>query len=538
MSLIRFNLKSSKFPLLSHYFGPSVAIRSNGDTDYVVTDAYSGRAANDELGLAQPVYLHNVMPRAYGFQSIDYNTELDNSCGNQSNFDFMIPLEDFNGLHHYLSPGFGNNYITTGDNIWTTALPVGSPRLSGEVSYAAVKQQTYVCYKNQGLFKYDPISATLQPFDLIGLDSDEVAGITAAAGMLIAWTDDTIYWSSFLDPADFTPSISTGAGSSQLLSLRGLIVALLPHTEGFVVYGTENALYARATTDLAYPFDITEIANSSGISESAHVASDTTFGVHYAWTKGGLQTIRSGEASIVFPEIADFLTCGYIEEFINSTDGSQGLGTKQNELTQRVIEPGYYSACENNITKVRYDKPLTIKVNVVATRYVCISYGINDLSHVLVYDIGLARFGKLRIPHVDIFTYQEPETFGIDTFNKSFGFLQKDGTIRTMNLNLHQAATDSVFIFGRISLNRDAMTQLDRVYLTGHFEPKSPLTFAVNVSQNSMNASEDVYVIPYHDTDETKIYGTRLIGMNHLLKLAGTFSLSSISCDLTNGGVR
>ena len=538
MAKIRFNLKASKFPLVSAFFGPSVAIRSNGDTDYVVTDAYSGTAANDELGIAQPVYMHNVIPVSHGFQSVDYTTPLDNSCAGQDGFDTLIPLKDFNDLNHMLSPGNGQNFISSTGEHWSSALLPGDTRLSGQVTYAYIRQQTYVCYKNLGIFRYDPVSRTLQQLVLVGLNSDEIGGITAAYGMLIAWTDDTVYHSSFENPEDFTPSIRTGAGSQQVEYMRGTIVACLPYTSGFIIYSTENAVYARGTNDLSYPFVYDEIKGSAGILTPAHVASDTTFGIHYAWTKAGLQSINSDSAKLLFPEVTDFLTCGYIEDYINSFDGEDRIGSALERVGPDSLHEGNYCECPNNLIMKNYDLPLEIKVNVVATRYLAISYGIGELTHILLWDLGLARFGKLRIPHVDVFTYVEPETSGKDTARESFGLLQKNGTIRKLNMKLDQPATDSILMFGRISLNRANMTLLDEFDLAGYFEPGGRLTTNVIISIDGATMLEDIYLEPTHATKFLQHYGARLTAQNHILKMMGTFSLSGISCKLENGGDR
>jgi hypothetical protein len=538
MAKVRFNLKAAKFPMLSQFFGPSTSIRSNGDTDYIVTDAYSGVAANDELGIAQPVYMHNVMPVSHGYQSVDYKTILDNTCNEQDSFDQIIQLEDYNGMNHLLSPAGGQNFISSDAEVWrSTQLPTDI-RFSGDVSFAHVRQETYVCYKNQGVFKYDPISKTLQPVTLIGLDSDQVAGITSAVGILIAWTTDTIYYSSFEDPADFTPSLRTGAGSASLVPLRGQIVAALPHTSGFIVYSTKNAVYAQATSDLAYPFNYTEVTGSAGIISPRHVASDTTFSLHYAWTKAGMQTIRQNEARLVFPEITDMLTCGYIEDYINSFDGEMRIGSEVLNPNHPVVQQAATSQCPNNLVKLSHDSPLEIRINVVASRYLAISYGIQKLNHAIIYDIGLARFGKLRIPHTDVFTYERPESFGEDNARKSFGFLQHDGTIKVLEFALNKPATDSVFLFGRLSLNRASMTLLDEVHLGGLFDPSGTLTLNIILSIDGMTLMEDIYAIPTHATDSMKKYGLRITGMNHILKLMGTFSLSSIEAVMFEGGSR
>lgn len=538
MPLLRFNLKASKFPLMSSFFGPSVAVRGNGDSDYIVTDAYSGTAANDEIGIAQPIYMHNVVPVSHGLQSVDYDTALDNSCAGQSGFDTLINLQDYNGMNHFLSPAGGQNFVSSDGESWSPTQLASAARLSGDVSFAHVRQQTYVCYRNQGVFKYDPISKTLQPVPLSGINTSEIAGITYAQGQLIAYTDSAIYYSSFENPEDFTPSRRTGAGSAQIVEVRGLIVACLPHTGGFMVYSEENAVYARSTSDLAYPFTYEEVHGSAGITSIHHVASDSTFSQHFAWTKAGLLSIAQSEARPRFPELTDFLTCGYLEDYINNFDGEERTGTEFGEQNSRVVHEKCYSPCPNNLIKIPYTNPLQIKVNVVATRYLAISYGIGRLTHALLFDMALNRMGKLRIPHVDIFNYTKPESAAFDSAKKNFGILQENGTIRVVNFQLHFPATDSVLMFGRLQLNRGLSTTLDTVKLAGFFSPDTPLALADNLTIDGMTALEDINLLPFSDSEQMKIYGARTTGSNHVLKISGTFSLTSIEADLQNGGNR
>lgn len=538
MANIRFNLKASKFPLLSSFFGPSVAIRANGDTDYVVTDAYTGTAANDEMGIAQPIYMHNVLPVSHGYQSVDYDATLDNTCKNQSGFDQAIALRDFNGLNHLFSPAGGQNFVSSNGRDWAPAQLPSATRLSGEVSYAYIRQQTYICYKNLGVFRYDPISKTMQSLVLNGLNTTEISGITSAMGMLIAWTDDTIYRSSFENPEDFTPSLRTGAGSQQVTEVRGNIISCLPHTSGFIIYSTQNAVYAKGTSDLAYPFIYEEIRGSAGILTPQHVASDTTYGSHFAWTKAGMQKIDADAARLLFPEVTDFLTCGYIEDYINNWDGQERIGTDIFRPNFDVFQEGYYSPCPNNLIRKTYSLPLEIKVNVISTRYLAISYGIGELTHILVWDLGLARFGKLRMPHVDVFNYEQPETSGRDTANEAFGLLQKDGTIRRLNMKLTYPATDAVMFFGRISLSRDSVTTLDDFSLHGFFNPKGRMTVNCLLGIDSMTLLEDIYLMPNHATEQVYKYDSRLTAENHTLKIMGTFSLAGLECNLLQGGIR
>src|SRR5690606_26897824 len=128
------------------------------------------------------------------------------------------------------------------------------------------------------------------------------------------------------------------------------------------------------------------------------------------------------------------------------------------------------------------------------------------------------RFGKLRMPHVDVFNYEQPETSGRDTANEAFGLLQKDGTIRRLNMKLTYPATDAVMFFGRISLSRDSVTTLDDFSLHGFFNPKGRMTVNCLLGIDSMTLLEDIYLMPNHATEQVYKYDSRLTAENHTLK--------------------
>src|SRR5690606_12489039 len=121
--------------------------------------------------------------------------------------------------------------------------------------------------------------------------------------------------------------LRTGADAQQVTEIRRNIISCLPHTSGFIIYSTQNAVYARGTSDLPYPFIYEEIRGSAGILTPQHVASDTTYGSHFAWTKAGMHKIDADAARLLFPEATAFLTCGYIEDYINNWDGQERIGT-------------------------------------------------------------------------------------------------------------------------------------------------------------------------------------------------------------------
>ena len=51
----------------------------------------------------------------------------------------------------------------------------------------------------------------------------QVVGITQSTGYMIAWTKNTVAWSSTIDPTDFVPDSLTGAGGGGVEEVKGAI---------------------------------------------------------------------------------------------------------------------------------------------------------------------------------------------------------------------------------------------------------------------------------------------------------------------------
>ena len=72
MPVIRLHVKTAHIPTLSSHVGSNLAVRSRSDSDYIITDAYTGTAANEEIGISQIAYAHNVLPANFGVKSVGY----------------------------------------------------------------------------------------------------------------------------------------------------------------------------------------------------------------------------------------------------------------------------------------------------------------------------------------------------------------------------------------------------------------------------------------------------------------------------------
>ncbi len=527
MPLLRYNVKSANFPLLSSFLGASISVRSNGDTDYVITDAYTGTQANNEIGIAQPIYLHNVMPSNYGFQSIGYKHVIANYIAPSSNFtmfDQAIILRSADEERYLLSPAQGTNYILGSRNrsVWAKATQ-NTLRLGGTVTKSYINARTIIAYANHTWLEYKSQSNTIDTVTPVGLEPAAIKGIVNANNYNIAYNSTTVYWSSVGDPLDFVPSLLTGAGSANPQSVRGAIVACLPIADGFVIYTTHNAVAAIWSGNSNAPWVFREIPGAAGIVTPEHVSSDSNYSTHFAWTTSGLQQIDKREGINIFPEVTDFLAKKQIEEW--------SAEAKTIEPTVQLHQP---HSCLALVTK-NLLSPVKLKLNYIGTRFLAISYGeyTGQYQYILVYDSGLKRWGKLKIAHADCFEYSPPGREQPVPL-ESFGVLDAFGNIFTIDFSELRQSLDSVFIFGGIALTRDSYTRVSAISLdtTSTNSYRAKLYSAVS----GRNLSKG-YALPENTIEPLGVkWKTSIVGTTHALELVGTFNLVSLLFELDRYG--
>jgi hypothetical protein len=245
-------------------------------------------------------------------------------------------------------------------------------------------------------------------------------------------------------------------GSGIPEDIKGKIVVCLPITNGFIIYCTKNAVGASFSQNVRYPFVFKEVESSAGIASMDHISWQDNANFHYAWTQAGLQKVNKSKAELVFPEISDFLASKKFETF--------------NETTFTL-----------EITKLT--SQFKLKLAIIGRRYFAISYGITELTHVLVYDVALKRWGKLKIDHVAVFEYSIPNLYGDITWDmlqdltwddlgdttwddlgsqvrtleqakETLAILAKDGSIVTVNFDQAHTNDDGILILGKISIRK------------------------------------------------------------------------------------
>jgi len=575
----RGNLSAKSFPFLSENWGRSVIVPQQ-DQNYVRT-AFSTEDLDKDKGIPQIYYCHNVMPHQEGLQSVGYKQQLPPIPG-MSGFSDIFLLRDYADNKAFLgvmSYSTGNDfYISDGSGAPWVYIRTTFP---GNVTVAYVAGVAYIYIANYGCFTYDFASSTLISVTLKGLVASRVLGITYSMGYMIAWTqgvagvattgtttvgntavivasitgmtagavitgagipDSTtivalggttviisnpatasaagvtlttkplaamVAWSSTVDPTDFNPSLLTGAGGGPVESARGAINLCAPITLGFIVGTADNCVAAIYQNNTRYPFQFKELVNSGGLTNMDYVTWDANTSGLYAYTTSGLQLINTQQTQTMYTEITDFISGGYFEDFDDSTK----------EFTQYVLS-----------------STMTKKLSVVVDRYLVMSYGINKLTHALVLDLITKRYGKLKIDHVQCFTYHLATAGILEAPKESFAFLRADGSVVTVDFNIGHALSQGTLLLGKYQHVRARMMTLDTIALES---TRSGQNFDVTVltALDGKNTVKSTPALTY-SSGLTREYGCRATGINHSLLVQGGFIMDSVVLQFHINGKR
>lgn len=512
----RGNLSARTFPFIANYFGQSVIV--GGQDQNATQAANAGGVSIDSFpsdrGTPQAYYMHNVMPSQSGYQSIGYEAQVtDTKLG----FERIHILINVNGDRVFFSHTTqGKNYILNfGGQTWieTTQIPNTAGVL---VTTATINGQTFIFFANIGCYLYDVTTNTLIPIVLDGLVITDIIGIVSSAGYMIAWTSNAIAWSSTVpheiptDPIDFVPSLITGAGGGAVETAKGKITLCISHYLGFMIYTTDNTVASVYSGNARFPFNLREVVGAGGLANPVLVAIDGAGGNHYAYTTSGLQLISPSAAQTIFSEITDFVAGKYFEDF-NTT-------TLQFEYTE------LYTSMKK-------------AVNVISNRYLVISYGTAKLTHALVYDLAMKRFGKLKIPHVVSFEFKELNPEVVETPRASLGFLQEDGSIKVVDFSYGSENSSGVLILGKYQYVRSRLLQLQEVHLENIRAGKSFKCYDL-ISIDGKNYLPAVEGFFAGSLGVSRQYNFHGVGINHTLVFNGSFFLNDINLRFNIHGKR
>lgn len=495
----RANLNSTAFPIKSTHAGQSIIVKQY-DNDYVAA-VDSAEAPDKDIGIPQAYYMHNVVPNAHGLNSIGYDREVTGIPG-VNNFRRVHRVLDAQGAKAYLGTTADDRlFILQGASTsWKEINSV--PGSAGKLKTVAyVQGQTYFYIQGMGPYQYDFDNEAFVQIIFTGLDQSQIKGITGVAGYIIAYSKDAVSWSSTTDPTDFVPSTITGAGGGGVEGAEGAITIILETVTGMIIYTETNAVAGVYSGNANYPFNYRKVVGCGGLADYTLAVADGNVGAQYAYTTYGLQLIGVQSANTIFPGVTDFLAGAFFEDFDEATD-------------QFILEK-----LDNNMVK---------KMALVSGRYLVISYGKTSYTHALLYDISFKRWGKLKIPHIQVFEYNLNSPEVTETPKKSIGILGTDGSINIVNFEFDDPHSKGVLLLGKYQYIRQRKISLQTATFENiGNEELCKIKGLTSQEGKSFTNSEDGYLLTKEDY--LKTYGFQdTTGTNFSILAVGGFYIISL----------
>lgn len=429
----RANLSAASFPLLASLQGRTIVVGKSDATYAPQIDANT--EVTKDIGIPQLFYCHNVLPHAQGYIAVSYDQIAAASAG--ALHTGCLFIKDPAGNKGYVS-------LDTAGTLWVhsvasavfTSKLVNAAAAGKRLSVAYVAGESYLYVENIGCYRYDFGAALFVAVVLTGLVAANIVGLTAASGYMVAWDTISVSWSSLITPTDFTPSLLTGAGGGTVENTRGKIVFCLSFADGFYVHTTGNIVVAQYQGNIRYPFKFRDVSGSGGIQSPELAAFRSHPAFQYTYTTKGMQLITPQGAVTTMPEVIDFIAGTVLEDFDESTLS--------------------FSYTKLNTTMKK-------ELVVVSDRYLVISYGIQALTHALIYDTVQKRWGKLKFTHVACFEYQLLAPEIVESAKKGLAFMLSDGTIKVVNSTLDNVNAAGVAIVGKFQYVRSREIGIDKV---------------------------------------------------------------------------
>lgn len=176
---------------------------------------------------------------------------------------------------------------------YITDIPIWDSSLDGVViSGTYIEGYYYICLDKIAVYKIDTVLNTIT--EVTASTGMQPRRISSFGLRLLVADDEAVSWSSMTNQLDFVANPSTGAGTQaiRVLGAYGLLVALAPASNGFIVYTEAGLIVAAATEDIAIPFRFNSSIISGYVLESPYNCVYDGSAVTYAVFRGhGLCTI-------------------------------------------------------------------------------------------------------------------------------------------------------------------------------------------------------------------------------------------------------
>lgn len=542
------DLQSPSFPLVPQFMGRSILIPNADQQSQSPTIGKDGTITQsaDKNNSPHAYYMYNVVPTTQGYKSVAYSKITGpprTVLGVTINvaFSSIFPVRDSAENRGFLgvTTDLRSFIFSNISKRWTEVTPIA--QATSDVSVAFVTGFTYVCYSKFNIFTVDLINSQLVPATLLGVVNANVVSIASSNNYLLLQDGNIVYWSSALNATDFVPSLATGAGSGVPAAIGGRIVAIFPLSTGYAVYTTTNIIVGSYSGNIRFPWVFKEANNSAGVS-SAEVVSYGDDGTNYAWTSAGLLKVSLSGCSPVLPNVTDFMSGRVFAEWNSTT---------------RQIDYEYLTA------------DLKVHLLYSSARFIVISYGKTSLTHALIYDLALKRFGKLKIDHVNAFELNilsdgTPLTYAdLIAFNTAYGdltdtayselatitnkaaspkrtlaFLQVDGTIKVALFDIGNTNSEAVLIMGKYQLVRTNTMTLEAVKLEDTDVDNANFAVTALSSHNGKTISTVTPMTLKESAADYREYGCRVTALNHSILIEGAFNLVSMNLVVHKHGRR
>lgn len=387
---VRATLTNVSYPFYSEELSATVLVsQNNQELNRIPIRGYDGEDAETSYGIPQSYYMQNVLPTTRGYSSVDFPLAIPaHPFGPSVIVDSMYVLRDVtNNISRTVlfAPAKGSNLIFDPNFGGWLQFPFAQPS-DKTVTVAAVQGKAYIYYAETGAYAYNFNTGAFAAVALTGIDTSKILGLCGGGLYLVAWDKKTVYWGGATSATNtnFTPSLITGAGSTNLIGARYTITTILPLADGYVAYTEGNAIGATNSNNIISPWIFREIPGSSGVIDSNHVTYESNLDFHMAWTTSGFQQINFRQAQLVWAELSDVLMRGIISQ---------------------------YNIVTNRIDTVIVNKS-DIRINNIGSRYTTVSMreknSSTEFMHSYVFDWSNQRWGRLRVGHVDFFDLRQP----------------------------------------------------------------------------------------------------------------------------------
>jgi hypothetical protein len=576
--------------------GASVIVAGYDQNLSRYTDTEESRDAS--IGIPQVYYAENVLPTKEGIASVAWLESSGDSALPAGRFPVSLYMSNGSKVPLYLAVEEESvtefvAYFVTRPTSGVSERPVtGSTEtsdtgiLGSVLTHAYVQGHNYVYSPQYGLFVFtdDPYDPRHTPVVFNGLDTTQITGIVASNGYLLAYTKDSIAWSSTLQlmPDRVQPSTAYGVGE------------LARHPSASNTVGVRYNCTVAGTTSATPPTYSTTVGESvvDGTATFVCEVLDIDFEPSLETGAGGgiLEDVR-GDVVTCMPTMSGFIVYTtqniVVASYTSSAEYPYNFRALPNSAGIR------HSACVTDAAEVGWQYALTTagilqvsatgcrpimpsiqawlgsledwvllstgfhrqpavyeyyRLAFVGSRYLCISKGISELlnSMTVVYDTLLDRYGQLRIPHVFVMDRQSPFS-GADVNQGLPIVLQPSGTIYmwkaqegyTDAQRVRPLGVESKVVLGRYRHSRGNHIELHEVAASNLMEETSQVqAFSTSSDGTSTASGPMLYLHARTEVLARHKYYSRVQGADVSLLITGRFELNSLELTFTTGGHR